>query len=805
MDAILRDIRYGIRSLIKSPGVTVFATLALTLGIGVTTTMFSIVYGALMKGLPYPEGSRIVEVNRNVPSRNIPRMDMPWAEYFDYQAQQHSFARMAGYTDGTMNVSGTDLPERYAGAWVTTSFFDIMHTPPLLGRVFTPGEDSPKGARVAIIGYGMWQRRFGGARTVLGQAMRVNGQPYTIVGVMPEGFRLPDNSDMWVPMQDDPLVGKRDEMRSVTVVATLKDGVSVPRAAAEMAAIAKGLATRFKETNEGIGASAMRYTDAEIGPQPIKLLYAMLFAVFFVLLIACANVANLLLERAAHRAKEISVRTALGATRAAVIRQFLTEALVLAAAGALLGTGVAYLGIRTFNTYLVDAQPPSWIDIGLHPPVLAFVTLLAVLATLLSGAIPALQSSRTDINEVLKDETRGSSSMKIGIVSRALVVAEIALSCGLLVASGLMIKSVTNLQRMDPGFQIANIFTARVGFPSTGTIDTLVQAQFYDRLRERLGALPGVQAAAITSVLPGIGSDGGSMMVDGVAYATPNSVPRVRFVAVSPGFWETFRIQATSGRLLEVSDRAGGNPVIVVNQAMADKYFPGVDPMGRRVRQGGLQSTQPWMTIVGVVPTMYTGSTDEPRAPMYYVPLAQHHENFVSMAVRTAGPPMALSTPVREIVAQLQPDIPIYRVNSMEKAYAQPTWFIRVFGVMFMIFGGIALFLASVGLYAVMSFSVARRTREVGIRMALGAKGSQVLGLIFRQGLWQIALGIPLGLGLAVVIAYGSQVILFDVKPLDPGIYLGVVAVLTLVGLTACFVPARRATRVDPIVALHTD
>jgi predicted permease len=671
--------------------------------------------------------------------------------------------------------------------------------------VFTAGEDTPSGQKVALIGYGLWQKRFGGDRAALGQIIRVNAQPYTIIGVMPEGFRLPDNADLWLPMQDDPLIGKRDEMRSVTTIALLKPGVSAAGASAEMSSIAKGLEKQFKETNEGIGATAMPYTDAEIGQGPVKLLWAMLFAVFFVLLIACANVANLLLERAAHRAKEISVRTALGATRAAVIRQFLTEALVLAAMGAVLGTGVAYLGVRAFNVYLVDAQPPSWIDIGLHPPVLAFVIVLAVLATLLSGAFPALQSSRTDINEVLKDESRGSSSMKIGFVSRALVVAEIALSCGLLVASGLMIKSVTNLQRMDPGFQIANIFTARVGFPAIGYSDTVMQARFYDQLRERLGALPGVQSVSISSTLPGIGNDEGSMMIDGVAYATANDVPRGMFTTVSPGYFETFVIRATRGRLIDATDRAGGNDVMVVNQTFADKYFPGVDAIGRRVRQGGLQSKQPWMTIVGIVPSIYSGDTEHPREAMYYVPLAQHHSNFVSMAVRTAGPPMALSTPVREVVAQLQPDIPIYRVSSMEKAYALPTWFIRVFGVMFMIFGGIALFLASIGLYAVMSFSVARRTREVGIRMALGAKGSQVVRMIFRQGLWQIALGIPIGLGLAVVVAYGSQVLLFDVQPLDPFIYSGVVVVLTLVGLTACFVPARRATRVDPMVALHTD
>ena len=805
MDAFLRDIKYGLRSLIKHPGVTLFATVALTLGIGATTTMFSIVYGALIRGLPYDDGDRIVEVDRTMAAHRMDRMDMPISEYLEYRAQQHSFARTAAYTDGTMNVSGaTALPERYVGAWVTASFFDVFHTKPFLGRTFTEEETSPRGARVAVIGYSLWQKRYGGARDALGQSMRVNGQPYTIVGIMPQRFTLPANSDLYIPLQDDPLIGKHDEQRTVNFLGTLAPGVSIARADAEMVSIAKAQEARYKEFDEGISAGAKTFTDAEIGPEPIKLLWAMLFAVFFVLLIACANVANLLIERAAHRSKEVSIRAALGATRGAVIRQFLTEAMMLAALGAALGTGVGYLGIRIFNVFLVDAQPPSWIVIDLNPVVLTFVIALAVMATLFSGLIPAWQSSRTDINEVLKDETRGSSSLRIGMVSRALVVAELALSCGLLVASGLMIKSVTNLQRMDPGFRVANIFTARVGFPA-GYTDTVMQAHFYEQLRQRLGAIPGAQSATITSVLPGIGTEMGPLAIEGQAYAQASDLPRVRYVSVAPGYFETFEIRGTRGRLLGEEDRLGANPVVVVNQAFAEKYFPGLDPLGRRIRQGGLKSTLPWLTVVGVVPTKYTGETDDPRSPMYYVPLAQHHENFVSMAVASAGPPMALSGPVREIVAQLQPDIPIYRVNSMAKAYAQPTWFIRVFGTMFMIFGAIALFLASVGLYAVMSFSVSRRTREVGIRMALGAQGAQVLRLIFRQGLWQIGIGIPVGLGLAVLVASGSQVLLFDVKPLDPAIYLGVVFTLTFVGLVACLVPARRATRVDPMVALHTD
>ena len=805
MEPILRDIRYGIRSLAKSPALTLVATIALTLGIGLTTTMFSIVYGVLLKGLPFPGGGRIVEVNRTNLAQHRRHLGMPIAEYVDYRDRQKSFDRISAYADGTMNVSGAGVPERYSGAWVTASFFDIAPTKPLLGRVILPGEDTPQGQKVVVLGYGLWKRRFGGDPAVLGQVMRVNSQPFTIVGVLPEGYRFPDDVELWVPLQDDPLRGKRDEGQELTVMAMLRPRVTTGQASVEMAAIAKGLETRYKETNAGIGAAASSYVDVEIGEEAPRLLYPMLGAVFFVLLIACANVANLLLDRAAHRTKEIGIRSALGASRAAVVRQFLAEALVLSVGGAVFGTALAYEGIVIFNRILAESSnAPSWIDIRLHPPVLLFVVGITVLATLFSGALPAVQSSRTDINEVLKDESRGSSSLHIGRMSRALVVFEIALSCGLLVASGLMIKSVTKLKTMDPGFRTANIFTARVGFPAEYK-DTLTQARFHEQLRERLAALPGARSAAIASSLPGVGSNEDNMMVDGTTYATDNEVPNVRWTAVSPGYFETFEIKALRGRLLDERDRAGGNPVIVVNQALADKYFPGADPIGRRIREGGLKSALPWMTIVGIVPTTYSGEPDAPRGAMYYAPLQQHHSSFASMAVKTAGAPMALTGAVREAVAQLNADIPIYRTYTMDEALARPTWYIRTFGTMFMIFGFAALFLASLGLYAVMSFAVRRRTREVGIRMALGAQAGQVVGLIFRQGAWQVGVGIALGLVLAATLAKYTQVILFDVKPRDPAIFGGVVLVLAAVGLGACLVPARRATRVDPLVALRAE
>ncbi|MFI5310352.1 MAG: ABC transporter permease [Gemmatimonadales bacterium] len=804
MGSILRDIRYGVRALIKSPGLTIVAIVALTLGIGVTTTMFSIVYGALMKGLPFPDGNRIVEVRRENPSRNQHRMSVPISDYVDYRAQQHSFGTIAAYYSGTVNVSGTGDAERYTGAWVTASTFDIARARPILGTLIRPGDDTPSGGKVAVISYRMWKRRFGGDSSAVGQVIRANGAPFTIVGVMPERYVFPNDADIWLPLQMDPLATKRGDGQQLTVVGMLKPGLTADQAAIDFNTIAKRLQAQYKETNDGIDATVESFVDAEIGPEPHQLLYTMLGAVFFVLLIACANVANLLLDRAAHKSREVGIRTALGASRTAVIRQFLTEALVLSAAGAVLGTGMAQVAITAFNRILVDTQPPFFIDIRLHPPVLAFVVAVTVLATLLAGAIPAIQSARTDINEVLKDESRGSSSLRLGRMSRGLVVFEIALSCGLLVASGLMIKSVTKLRTMDPGFRTQNVFTARLGFPA-GYSDTTMQRQFFDNLRDRLNALPGARAATIAASLPGVGSNGGAFTVDGVTYVADRDYPNSRWYAVSPGFFETFDVRPLSGRGITESDRVDSDPVAVVNRAFADKFFPGKDPIGRRIRIGGRTSTGAWMTIVGIVPNLFTGDPNQPRDAAYYAPLSQHHSNFVSIAVQTSGPPMALTTPVRQAIASLNPDIPIYWVYSMEEAIARPTWYIRVFGTMFMIFGVIALFLASVGLYAVMSFSVSRRMREVGIRMALGAQGGDVIRMVFRQGAWQLGIGMTLGLALAAGVAQFTSVILFDVKPRDPGIFGGVVLVLTVAGLLACLLPARRATRVDPLAALRSE
>jgi putative ABC transport system permease protein len=803
MDALLRDFRYAVRSLRGAPGPAAVAVLALALGIGLTTTVFSIIYGALMTGLPYPDGNRLAIVTLANPGRNITRSSLSIQDFFDYRASQKSFTTIGGYTEGTVNVSGSGTgddattAERFNGSWFTSDVFHVLGVAPLLGRTFSSAEAAPGGDKVAVLSHTLWQHRYGGDRNILGRQIRVNGSAYTVIGVMPQGFDYPDRVEIWLPDQDDPLATKRGDGPYLTTVGRLKPGVNLDEASLDLTTIANRLAAAYPQADSGFTASAITYPDWTVGRQPRQLLYTMLGAVFLVLLIACANVANLLLSRAAHRAKEVGVRVALGASRLHVIRQFLAESGMLAMVGVVLGVGIAWVGIYLFNRALVDAQPPSYIRIGLFPPVLLFAAAAGLVSCLAAGILPAVQSARTDVSEVLKDESRGSSSLHIGRLSKSLVILEIAFSCTLLVAAGLMVKSVTRLRTMDPGFDTKTVFTARVGYPLVYT-DTTRQQRFFRQLAERVAALPGVLAAATSSGLPGAqqGLGGNRFALEGRTYTRPQDYPRTRTVSVTPGFFQTLNIPLSRGRLFTDA---------VVTQRFVDQFLADQDPVGRRIQLSPTDSTQPWLTIVGVVPNVFGGDPEDPMPAVVFRPLPQAHSNFVYISARTAGAPMHLTPQVRNVAAQLEPDLPLYWIMSLDEAVAQPLWFVRVFGTMFMIFGFIALFLAAVGLYAVMSFSVSRRTREVGIRMALGAEAARVVRMIVGQGAVQLAVGMTLGLAAALGVSSLMTVILFDVQPHDAMVFGSVAATLALAGLLAATVPALRATRVDPLSALRTE
>lgn len=810
MSSSVRDIQLGLRTLRKSPGLAIVCTIALTFGIGLTTMMFSIIYGALLRGLPYKDGDRIVVVNRTNPKRDIRQQPIPIQDYFDLKAGQKSFSVFGAYTSGTMNVGGDaatgEKAERYQGSWVSANLFRLTGVQPILGRDFRDGEDTPSGAKVTVLSYSTWRDRYGSKPSIIGTTIRVNGVPYEVIGVMPEGFLFPNNDGMWLPLQTDPLASKRGEGQYLTVVSKLEPDVSIDQANAELSTLSRRLAQTYPKENEGFSAVAVPFVKSFIGPEPTTMLMAMLGAVFFVLLIACTNVANLLLDRAAHRSKEVGVRAALGASRGAIMRVFLSEALVLATLGTVLGIGLAYAGIEMFNRAIIDTQPPFFIVIALYPPVLAFAIGVALLATLFSGLIPAIQASRGDIVEILKDESRGASSLRIGRINKGLVIFELALSCGLLVAAGLMIKSVVRAGTRDTGFATTSVFTARVGFPSAYT-DSAQQRQFFEQLGERVSALPGVRAAAVSSGLPGArsGLNGSNFAIEGVSYTKETDYPDSRWVAVSPSFFKTLDIPLVKGRLFESSDRPDGLQVAIVNERFVKQHLKGADPIGKRVRLGGAESKAEWATIVGVVPDLFAGDPEDPRPSIIFRPFAQQHAAFAYISARTDAAPMTLTEPVRATVASLNPDLPIYWAMTLDQAIALQLWFVRIFGSMFMIFGVVALFLAAVGLYAVMSFSVRRRTREVGIRMALGATPRHVVRMILGQGVLQVTVGLGIGLLIAAGVSRFLTAILFDVKPLDPGVFGGVVVVLAITSMIACLLPAARATRVDPSEAMRAD
>jgi putative ABC transport system permease protein len=804
MDNFLKDVRHGIRLLIKSPALTTVAVLALTAGIGLTTTMFSIVYGALYRGLPFDRPDQIIHLERTNIQQSGSSFEVSIHDFLDWRAQQRSFEALSGFYTGTVNLSGVERAERYDGAFVSANMFSLLRVQPVLGRVFQEGEDTPGAEPVVLLSYDLWQTRFAADPRIVGKSVRANGEPVTIVGVMPEDFRFPILQQIWLPLRLDPLKLKRGEGQTVEVMGRLRTALSMEQAAVEMNAIALRLSQEYPESNQNVRPLLKPFIDEYIGDEPRTMLLTMLGAVFFVLLIACTNVANLLLGRAILRSKEVGIRAALGASRWRLVTQFLTEALVISFAGAVLGLVVAYFGIKLFNNAIAPSNPPSWIDIKLDSTALLFVLGLTLITSLFAGAIPALQASRSQLTDVLKDESRGSSSFRLGRISRSLVIFEIALSCGLLVAAGLTIKSVTKLRNVDLGFDANNLFTARIGLDEPSYPAAGQQLRFFDELQPRLASLPGVQAVTIASSLPGLGEGSWTFAVEGVTYDRDQDYPYAARTAIGHDYLSTLGIAVLEGRAFNEQDRETGLPVAIVNQSFARKYFAIGGAIGRRVRLGGSTSTRPWLTIVGLVPDATPGELgEEEEREAIYVPLAQSPARFMSVIARTHGDPLAITSAVRQAVASTDSDLPIYFVQTLRQAIAVETWFYRVFGVLFMIFGFVALALAAVGLYAVMAFSVSQRTREVGIRMAIGAQTRDVLGMILKQGLLQVFIGMSFGLAIAYVAGKGLALILFDVEPHDLSIFGAIVLVLTVTALLACVIPARRATTVDPLEALR--
>jgi predicted permease len=798
----MTDLRLAFRSVAKQPGMSLLAVVALALGIGLTTTMFSIVNGAVLRGLPFPESDRILHVAPfNIAAQDD--VDTRVHTYAEIASRQRSFEELAAFYRSTANIVGPDgIPERYESAWVTANTFRLIRAAPILGRHFRDEESRPGAEPVVMIGYSVWQERFKGDPQVIGQPLRVNGTTMTVVGVMPEKFRFPSTDDVWPALVVDPENVKFGEGPGLEVIGRLKPGVSPDEAGAEMATLWRQLEQAYPDRyTGGYTIEVKSYIEEFIGSQTVAALFTMLAAVFGVLVIACANVANLVLARAADRAREIAVRMALGAGRARVVRLMLIEVLLLAAAGAAAGLAIAQLGITLFNRAIVDTDPPFWIDIRIDAMVLLFVTASAVIAAVVAGIVPALRASRTDLAAAMNDEGRGNSSLRMGRFSRGLVVVEMALSFGLLVMSALVIRSIVNLANVDFDFAMRDVWTARLVLPEEDYPDEDRRRQFTEGVLQRLEGLPGASGVAAATAIP-IGGPRSAVKLPGREYKTERDYHSVHRFTVSAGFFETLGVKAIDGRTFDRRDAPGALPTAIVNESFARAFYPD-GALGERLALA-TGTHQEWRTIVGIVPDLGVGRDPGGDIPEgIYVPMAQIPVSAMTLAVRTASPPLSVTAPARELVRSIDPNLPIFNVGTIWDRVQENTWAFRVFGSLFMAFGFAALFLATVGLYGVMAFSVSRRTQEIGVRMAIGAEGRNVVAMVLRQGLVQVAAGILIGIGLAALLTSAMRLLIFDVSPFDPVTFAAVGLTLALTGVGACLVPAIRAARVDPMIALR--
>ena len=802
---LLHDMRYAARLQRKNPGFTIVAVIALALGIGANTAIFSVVNTVLLRPLPYKDSERLVMVWEDATRHGYPRDTPAAANFVDWRDQNQVFEGMAAIADMSFNLTGSGDPERLEGRRVSATLFPLLGVEPQLGRVFTAAEDQPGAQRVVLLSYALWQRRFGGDQGIVGKALTLNGESHVVVGVMPARFQFPSSDDQaWVPMALTQQESGNRNRHYLQVLARLKPGVSLAQAQSEMNTIAARLQQQYPQSNAELGATVQPLHEHLVGDIKPALL-VLLGAVGLVLLIACANVANLLLARAAVRQKEIAVRVALGARRWRLIRQFLTESVLLSSLGGLVGLAVAYGGLVLLKAFIPEDISQAR-DISIDLKVLGFTFLVSVATGLIFGLAPAMQAARFNQAETLKEGGRDAATGGGGKRLRGLLVtAEVAISLVLLIGAGLLINSFLRLRNVDPGFRADNLLTMKIVLPEPKYEEMERRSAFYTDLINRIQSLGGVRSAAVTSNLP-LYRQGNSISIgiEGRPAPPPGQELIVVTRIISPGYFATMSIPLLLGRQLTEQDTETTPNVVVISETMARRYWPGEDAVGKRIALGRIRSQEDWVQVVGVVKDVRQFElTADPKPQMY---LSYRQAGFFDsrdLVVKTDVDPASMAATVRKAVWEIDKDQPVSNIQTMEEILADSIARQRFSMLLLAIFAAVALVLAGVGIYGVMSYSVAQRTREIGIRMALGAQTGAVLKLAVGYGMKLVLAGLVIGLIAAFALTRVMSTLLFGVTATDPTTFTLISLLLIAVAVIASYIPARRATRVNPIIALR--
>jgi len=806
MDAFLQDLRYAARTLVKNPGFAALTIACLALGIGVNSTIFSVVDTIAIRPLPFREPDTLVSLHTTHQANGIDRGSASFLDVRDWKARTHAFADIATVSGRSLTLSDKDEPERFAGATITWNMFPMIGVQPILGRQIREEEDTPGGPRVLLLSHGVWQRRYAGNPSVVGQVITVNGNPHTIIGVMPPKFQFPEQAQLWVPQTPLEYANPRGA-RNLEVMARLKPGVSLAEARRDVASVAEQLA-REERDDQGWGASAASLRDDMVPPNIRLVVFTMMGAVSIVLLIACANVANLLLSRATVRQREIAVRSALGAGRGRIVRQLLTESLLIALAAAPLGVAIAYIGLQWLTASIPPQnQAPYYIDWSMNPRIVVYTGAISALTGLVFGLAPALQAAKTNLQASLKDGGRGSAGGARNRLRSALVVSEIGLSLVLLVGAALFIRSFLNLEDSRAGLDPAPLMTLRFYMSGDQYEPPDAMSRRVDDIVRRVEALPGIVSAMASNMVPlSGGGSGGPVVPERVAVAAGQE-PNVSWYAVTPHLLKTLNVPLVAGRDFTDAEGQGRSGVAIVNGVFAKRLWPNRnDVIGQRFQLLGDKQNQ-WIAVIGVVGDFRLFSVrDGKPSPYAFLSYPYEPTRNTGLTLRVAGgSPASITSAVRQEIRKSDPTLPLFNIQTGEAARLNTFWQYRLFGWMFSIFGAVALVLASIGVYGVLSYAVSQRTQEIGVRMALGASRRNVFALIVSDGARLAGAGILFGMAGAFAITRVVKSLLYNVTATDPLSFVATATFLALIAILASYLPARRATAVDPMIALRAE